>query len=102
MTLVLSNSKLDPRPSIGWPVAGGALSVDKRLAFKISCRRWLSAGHAVAFDVVVVVAAVTRGRKAVMAILTQTKIATAFITSGTGCRGLLPGDGAGFTARAFL
>ena len=61
----------------------------------------MSAGHAVAVDVVVVVAAVARGRKAIMALSTQKIGATAFITSGIGCRGLLPGDGAGFTVRTF-
>ena len=61
----------------------------------------MSAGHAAALDVVVVVAAVARGRKAIMALSTQKIVATAFITSSTGCRGLLPGDGAGFTDRKF-
>ena len=32
---------------------------------------------------------------------TQKIVATAFITSGAGCRGLLPGDGPGFTVRTF-
>ena len=36
-----------------------------------------------------------------MALSTKEMVATAFITSGTGCRGLLPGDGAGFTVRTF-
>ena len=36
-----------------------------------------------------------------MARSSQKIIATAFITSGTGCRGLLPGDDAGFTVPTF-
>ena len=36
-----------------------------------------------------------------MALSTQKIVATAFITSGIGCRGLLPGDGAGFMVRTF-
>ena len=36
-----------------------------------------------------------------MALSTQKIVATAFITSGTGFRGLMPGDGAGFTVRTF-
>ena len=62
---------------------------------------WLSASHAVAVGVVVVVAAVARRRKAIMAFSTQKIDATAFTTSGTGCGGLLPGDGAGYTVRTF-
>ena len=65
--LVLSMFKLNPCPAIRWPGACGAVSVDKRVASKVSCRRWLSADHAVAVDVVVVVAAVARGRKAIVA-----------------------------------
>ena len=65
------------------------------------CPQWVSAGHAVAADVVVVVAAVVRGRKAIMALSTQKIVAAAFTTSGTGCRGLLPGDGAGCMVRTF-
>ena len=61
--------------------------------------QWLSAGHAVAADVVVIVAAVARGRKAIMALSTRKIVATAFTTSGTGCRGLLAGDGAGCMVR---
>ena len=63
--------------------------------------QWVPAGHAVAVDVVVVVAAVARGRKAIMALSTQKIVATAFTTSGTGCRVLLPGDGAGCMVRTF-
>ena len=59
----------------------------------------MSAGRAVAVDVVVVVAAGSRGRKAIMVLSTQNIIATAFVASGTGFRGLLPGDDAGFTVR---
>ena len=40
--------------------------------------QWLSAGHAVAADVVVVVAAVARRRKAIMALSTQKIGVTAF------------------------
>ena len=36
-----------------------------------------------------------------MALSTQKIIATAFATSDTGYRGLLPGDGAGYTVRTF-
>ena len=36
-----------------------------------------------------------------MALSTQRTVATAFITSGIGCRGLLPGDSAGSTVRSF-
>ena len=36
-----------------------------------------------------------------MALSTQKIGATAFITSGVGCRGLMPGDSAGFTVRTF-
>ena len=36
-----------------------------------------------------------------MALSTQKIVATAFSTSGTGCRGLLPGDGAGLAVRTF-
>ena len=36
-----------------------------------------------------------------MALSTQKIVATAFITNGTGCRGLLAGDGAGFTVHTF-
>ena len=105
--LALSKSKLDPRPAIRWPGAGGAVSVDERVAFKGSCRRWLSAGHGVAVNVVVFVAAAAPGRKAAMALSTQEMVvvvvsvvvvvlavvvvATAFITSGTGYRGLFAG-----------
>ena len=36
-----------------------------------------------------------------MALSTQKMVAAAFTTSGTGCRGLLPGDGAGCMVRTF-
>ena len=61
----------------------------------------MSAGHAGAVDVVIVVAAVARGRKAIVALSAQEIVPTAFITRGTGCRGLLPGDDAGLTVRTF-
>ena len=36
-----------------------------------------------------------------MALSTRKVVATAFITSGIGCRGLFPGDSAEFTVRTF-
>ena len=99
--LVPSKLKLDPRPAIEWPGADSAVPVDIRVASTFSCRRWLSAGHTVAVDVVVIVAAVAREKKVIMALSTKTIDATAFITSSTGCCGLSPGDGARFTVRTF-
>ena len=75
--------------------------LDKHVESKVRCRRVLSAGHALAVDVAVVVAAVAREGKAIMALSTQTIVATAFIMSVTGYRGLLPRDGDGFTVRTF-
>ena len=37
--LVLSKLKLDPRPTIKWPGAGGTVPVDKRVASKVLCRK---------------------------------------------------------------
>ena len=36
--LILEKVNLDPRPAIRWPGTGGAVSVDKHAASKISCR----------------------------------------------------------------
>ena len=47
--LVISKLKLDPRPSVRWPGAGSAVSVDQRVASGVLCRNgywpaslWLS------------------------------------------------------------
>ena len=37
--LALAKVKLGPRPAIRWPGTGGTVSVNKRVAFKVSCRR---------------------------------------------------------------
>ena len=70
MKLFLSKLKLDPRPAIKWPGAGGDVPVDKRVTSEVSGRRWFSAGHAAPVDVVV--ARLARGRKVIMVLSTQT------------------------------
>ena len=99
--LVLAKVKLDRCPASRWSDAVGAVSVRQERSVQGFVPEVLLAGHAVAGDVVVVVAAVPRGGKAIMACSTQTIVATAFITSGTGCRWLLPGDNTGLTVRTF-
>ena len=37
--LVLSKLKLDPRPAVTRPGAGGPVSVDKRVTSNVSCRK---------------------------------------------------------------
>ena len=97
--LVVAKMKLDTRPPIRWPGAGGAVSVDKRVVSKRSCRK--GGGPAtLLLSMLSALSAVARGIKATMALSDQKIVATAFIASVGGCRGLLPGD-AGFTVRTF-